>query len=338
MRISALVISASILTGCSSDKSAQSITSTNQQQDSIPASQSSIPPPTISPSSGTFEPQSLRFGLQTSIVGAEIHFTTDGSIPTKFSTKYSSFVPLIMGELSTYKIRAKVYWGTDSSIESTVTYSPIQVPWRTDIPYGVLVDARDGHVYKTIAIGKQTWMAENLDYHIANLNAVNEITSGCYNDSNQYCQQYGMLYTWGAAVNTSNPYSFSDSGRQVQGICPSGWHLPADSEWNILTNYVINIIQPATLNCTTCSQYELTVSLRALDGWNLLDNAMENKGTDQFVLRILPAIDDGQSAKFWTSTRDSSAMQPEYQIPFWTKTNINIAPYYSRFSIRCVKN
>ena len=60
------------------------------------------------------------------------------------------------------------------------------------LPDTVLTDERDGQTYKIVKIGDQTWMAENLNYKTE--------SSFCYNDSTEYCETYGRLYTWAAAV------------------------------------------------------------------------------------------------------------------------------------------
>ena len=95
----------------------------------------------------------------------------------------------------------------------------------------------DGNSYETVIIGNQEWMAENLrttSYSngdpILNLigSGWQNLTSGAwthYNDDNQFDIPYGKLYSW---------YTVSDS----RDVCPSGWHVPKDSEWNQL---VINI-------------------------------------------------------------------------------------------------
>jgi uncharacterized protein (TIGR02145 family) len=72
-------------------------------------------------------------------------------------------------------------------------------------------DSRDNHKYKTVEIGKQIWMAENLNF-------ITGDGSWCYNDSTKYCNIFGRLYDYKTSLN----------------VCPAGWHLPSKAEWEVL--------------------------------------------------------------------------------------------------------
>lgn len=88
------------------------------------------------------------------------------------------------------------------------------------------VDARDGQVYKTVCIGNQTWMAQNLDYYPSGSGYA------CYNDDAGNCATYGLLYDWNTMMQGADSTSANPS--KVQGICPHGWHVPSDAEFQQL--------------------------------------------------------------------------------------------------------
>jgi len=122
--------------------------------------------------------------------------------------------------------------------------------------YGELVDNRDGHVYKTIKIGEQTWMAENLNFEYHNIKAFNPaqiLPSLCYN-SRDSCAKYGRLYSWSTAMDSATIYGKSGQNcgiwsnnkeefcknevyNYVRGACPENWHIPTESDVNSLIAY-----------------------------------------------------------------------------------------------------
>lgn len=127
---------------------------------------------------------------------------------------------------------------------------PSEIIFNSNLSYGTLTDI-DGNAYKTITIGTQIWIAENLKttryFNGTNIPLVNttskwdalSITDKAYcwqSDNLIYKDVYGALYTWGAAMNGDTS---SDSiPSKVQGVCPTGWHLPSNAEWAELKNYL----------------------------------------------------------------------------------------------------
>ena len=111
----------------------------------------------------------------------------------------------------------------ECTISSEITFTPGQD----------LVDSRDGKVYKTVKIGEQRWMAENLKY------TGNGCAEKIWNDtaSQPACRSHStdwgeeVLYQWGAAMNGSTTEG-------AQGLCPDGWQIPTDAERTTLFNFV----------------------------------------------------------------------------------------------------
>jgi uncharacterized protein (TIGR02145 family) len=110
-------------------------------------------------------------------------------------------------------------------------------------------DARDGNHYDAVKIGNQIWMAENLKYlpSVFGSASVSPVTphyyvygyDGTNVDSAKATANYstyGVLYNWSAAMAGSVSSTANPSG--VQGVCPTGWHLPSDAEWTELSDYL----------------------------------------------------------------------------------------------------
>jgi len=125
-----------------------------------------------------------------------------------------------------------------SSSEKRSSSSSVKAAWQylnPEISYGEFTDRRDGQVYKTVVIGTQTWMAENLNY-----DTLDGSGSSCYNNDSSYCDTYGRLYNWATAMNVDDRYNndtlFANNSDRYQGICPSGWHVPSMGEWQTLAD------------------------------------------------------------------------------------------------------
>jgi len=117
--------------------------------------------------------------------------------------------------------------------------------FTTNLPVnemGTLRDARDGHVYKTVKINDRIWMAENLNYGtMINASSGGDFGDGyqkdnnraekyCYNNKSANCEIYGALYQWDESMGYMKT-------EQAKGLCPSGWHIPSQAEWNELAQY-----------------------------------------------------------------------------------------------------
>ena len=92
-------------------------------------------------------------------------------------------------------------------------------------------DSRDGKTYRTVVIGTQTWMAENLNYAGEEGNEL----GACYDNNSDNCAIYGRLYDWPTLMNGASSSSSNPSG--VQGICPTGWHVPSAAELSVLSGF-----------------------------------------------------------------------------------------------------
>jgi uncharacterized protein (TIGR02145 family) len=109
------------------------------------------------------------------------------------------------------------------------------IPWNPAIDYGSLSDNRDGQVYRTVKIGTQTWMAQNLNY-------AGTPSDSCwyYKWSLDSADKYGRLYNWATVMQISQAYNsvlWQEKSSKHQGICPIGWHIPSRSEWMVLDSF-----------------------------------------------------------------------------------------------------
>jgi len=133
------------------------------------------------------------------------------------------------------------------------TYEDILITNATEITFfiysacaGTPTVVYGNKTYNTVQIGDQCWLKENLDIGTRINGSQNQTDNGtiekyCYNDSDANCDTYGGLYQWAEAVqykngatNTTSPDSAFTGN--VQGICPTGWHLPTNDEFTVLLN------------------------------------------------------------------------------------------------------
>ncbi len=142
------------------------------------------------------------------------------------------------------------YVNGDSLSISLSSISKIYFPLVVPVPCGPTVDY-SGVTYNTVLIGSQCWFKENLrvgaqilgSSEQTNNSGTNIIEKYCYNDVLANCETYGGLYQWAEAVAYTNGASNTLSpspvfSGNVQGICPTGWHIPTQAELQILSDEV----------------------------------------------------------------------------------------------------
>jgi len=177
---------------------------------------------------------------------------------------------------------------------------------------GTFTDKRDGKVYKTVTIGKQTWMAENLAYD------TEEADSWYYDDDPANGEKYGKLYTWDAAE---------------RGTCPLGWHLPSEKEWQALIKFA--------------GGSEIAgKKLKAKSGWEDYEGKSCN-GTDDFGFAALPGGSGydcgdfkkvGYRCEFWSATEDEDNYESAIEVCLDDSLNIGDIEKQAMLSIRCIKD
>ena len=136
----------------------------------------------------------------------------------------------------------------------------------------------EGKTYRTVVIGTQTWMAENLNYAVEG--------SKCYSNNPSNCTAYGSLYNWATAMALPSSCNSNSCSSQIQpkhrGICPSGWHIPNSEDWGKLSRYIDGTTGTfAGYASPTAGKY-----LRAKSGWNEYQG--KSNSTDQFEFSALP--------------------------------------------------
>ena len=212
----------------------------------------------------------------------------------------------------------------------------------------------DGNVYNTVGIGSQCWMAENLrTTHYSNgdpidLGATTSTTIPYrYNPASDSTNvsTYGYLYNWAAVMNGATSSEANPSG--VQGICPTGWHVPSDAEWTALKEYVSSQSQ------YVCGSNSANIgkALASTTGWDSSTSTACGVGTTQSTnnasgFNARPAGNYyasggngfGYYGNFWTTTETSGnaySYNLSYTSPSLNRSNSGEA---SGFSVRCVRD
>ena len=191
--------------------------------------------------------------------------------------------------------------------------------------------------YEAVLIGTQTWMAENLNYDVTG--------SKCHTTSNYNCTTTcGRLYDWATAIVLSGCNSklcASEISEKYRGVCPEGWHIPSDADWNVL----IKVVDPSCSDKTRCDK--AGTKLKATSGWSNSNNGTP-KGTDDYGFSAR-ACGNSVASRFysagistlWWSASEYNDKQAYYLYMGYDnedtqRNHDNDKSYF--FSARCVKD
>jgi len=209
-------------------------------------------------------------------------------------------------------------------------YNPSTQECTNNIVFSFFTDTRDSKKYKTVDIGTQTWMAENLTYSPTTFNDDN----GCPNKNNNNCATYGRLYSWVTAMQLSTAFKttfLNTPDTRRQGVCPTGWHIPSDVEWQTLVTSVG--ANPGT-------------KLKATSGWPSGANGTDNYGFTALSAGYIDVTSTPDKAygfqtsgRWWTATDYDATNALNWAM---ADTSSNVLHYYqtkrNMLSVRCIKD
>lgn len=194
------------------------------------------------------------------------------------------------------------------------------------VVYGSFTDNRDGHIYKTVKIGNQTWMAENLAYIVQSDNSESSFAP-CYYvynysgtdieiaKSQSNYSIYGVLYNYTAA----------------QIVAPDGWHLPSMNEWNLLANSLGGVDIAGGKMKTTLGWTSPNLKATNSSGFSALPGGVLFFPSSQGI---------GVVAEWWSSTSTSTSyiMMSKYVLNDSEALLSSTHSTKHGLSVRCVKD
>ena len=187
---------------------------------------------------------------------------------------------------------------------------PKELRFNPDVDYGTMTDDRDGKTYRTVKIGEQIWMAENLNYA-----GPNDDISRCYEDVSATCEAGGRLY--GLAV--------------ADTVCPSGWHLPKKEEFETLLATVGGIDNASN-------------ALKSISGWT-----NDYSGSDAYGFSAVPtgeALIESHYGPFFSYSGYNAYFFGDgcvFSINVWNGVDLSknggvMKPDEALLSVRCLKD
>lgn len=329
-------------------------------------------PCTLSKKSGKYYGMDFHVGVSCPYLDAEIRWLTSDLavldqdslgqdiIPGNFaektrptrqhSVRYEDSI-YIQPSTDSTMLMVRAWLGNDSSPVTAAVYYHSQ-RYATGV-MGLLIDSRDGSRYNTVQILDQVWMAQNLSFRLSGTDS-----GWCYGNSVDSCSKYGRLYSWTQVLGGA-----FGSGVPLQGICPSGWHVPMEYEWERLERNAVALSgygavgwspglvlkscfewRVATRNCRLFSRPS-----HGLQEWMVCDSVYGN-GYDLWGFRALPGgfrdnlgvfDSSGTVGSWWGANASGDTAQWGRELASESggllRIRVDERPDWAR-SLRCVKD
>jgi len=225
---------------------------------------------------------------------------------------------------------------TSNAITMLVAEPGSPCPGTPSVTYG-------GQTYNTVQIGQQCWFKENLNIGIKVPPTTEQTDNGtiekyCYDDLDSRCSVYGGLYQWAelvqylnGATNTSS-WSPVPTGN-VQGLCPSGWHIPSDNEWTILGNFLGGeSIAGGKMKETGLLHWGDPNVATNSSGFTAFGSGIREPDANFNVINLY--------TNFWSSTENSALFPWSRALGHWAESLWRDGNYEKTkgFSVRCLKD
>ncbi|NTW31024.1 MAG: hypothetical protein HGB12_00040 [Bacteroidetes bacterium] len=316
----------------------------------------SLFPPVAAVGSGATETQiTANWNVSTGATHYHLDVSTSGSFAnfvTGFSNKDVSTVitcnitGLTCGTTYYYRVRAENTCSTSGN-SGAITYA-------TSVCFNcgsTITDSRDSKQYASVLIGTQCWMAQNMNVGIKVAGSATQ-TSGtdnnntsiekyCYGDNEANCTSYGGIYQWSEAMAYKNGCSNTTSQQPappVQGICPTGWHIPSAAEWATLYTYLGGTYSAKSMASTsgwnssgTSGNVGCNQASNNSSGFNALPGGYLNSGGS--------FTDVGVCFECWTATENNATSAGDFGLHYaYSNVFPNTLPKALGGSVRCLKD
>ncbi|MDR3001972.1 MAG: hypothetical protein LBU89_12000 [Fibromonadaceae bacterium] len=204
---------------------------------------------------------------------------------------------------------------------------------------GTFTDPRDKKTYKTVKIGEQTWMAQNLDYH-----GEDGFFGLCYGDEPKKkrkpklnCKNYGRLYDW----------------KEAMEACPAGWHLPSNKEWQILVDFAggDKVAGKKLKSKSGWAKYDFSgknpmfkkCKFEIIDDRGRVTGIEDYCATDEYGFSAFPGYVKGITGNWWSATENGDDADRAYGWgTSYQHIDLRRAPYFKSpillLSVRCLQD